>query len=237
MHYSELTNWRRANWQTGGGAKSALVPSRNQLHKFWQAYPGATLPLIPTMYDTWGGTSRILGARGLRKKLSPVEGFRPPTHYVVWVGEPDYLGAGVSGCNDDIVTDVNMNILMYGTLGFTWITWSVKYVMVRLFSACWWITRGVRDVWHILNTDEFSEKFWRGGWVIFNPNISFADFCHYRWYFGHEFRKKIAIWFSENEGGEGQRSFGTFPKIHPFWKGKASLSSIFNFLIPDLLPL
>ena len=31
------------------------------------------------MYDTWGGTSRILGARGLRKKLSPVEGFRPPT--------------------------------------------------------------------------------------------------------------------------------------------------------------
>ena len=89
MHYSELTNWRRANWQTGGGAKSALVPSRNQLHKFWQAYPRLTLPLIPTMYDTWGGTSRILGARGLRKKLSPVEGFRPPTHYVVWVGEPD----------------------------------------------------------------------------------------------------------------------------------------------------
>ena len=78
-----------ANWQTGGGAKSALVPSRNQLHKFWQAYPRLTLPLIPTMYDTWGGTSRILGARGLRKKLSPVEGFRPPTHYVVWVGEPD----------------------------------------------------------------------------------------------------------------------------------------------------
>ena len=89
MHYSELTNWWRANWQTGGGAKSALVPSRNQLHKFWQAYPRLTLPLIPTMYDTWGGTSRILGARGLRKKLSPVEGFRPPTHYVVWVGEPD----------------------------------------------------------------------------------------------------------------------------------------------------
>ena len=24
--------------------------------------------------------------------------------------------------------------------------------------------------------------------------------------------------------GEGQRPFGTFPKIHPFWKGKASLS-------------
>ena len=90
MHYSELTNWRRANWQTGGGAKSALVPSRNQLHKFWQAYPGATLPLIPTMYDTWGGTSRILGVRGLRKKLSPLEGFRHPTNFQVswriWLG-------------------------------------------------------------------------------------------------------------------------------------------------------
>ena len=34
-------------------------------------------------------------------------------------GRRDRLGAGVSGCNDDIVTDVNMNILMYGTLGFT----------------------------------------------------------------------------------------------------------------------
>ena len=30
-----------------------------------------------------GGTIRILGARGLRKKLSPVEGFGPPTHYVL----------------------------------------------------------------------------------------------------------------------------------------------------------
>ena len=28
--------------------------------------------------------------------------------------------------------------------------------------------------------------------------------------------------FAENEGG-GQRPFGTFPKIHPFWSGEASL--------------
>ena len=39
-------------------------------------------------------------------------------------GRRSGLGAGVSGCNDDIVTDVNMNILTYGTLGFTWITCS-----------------------------------------------------------------------------------------------------------------
>ena len=35
--------------------------------------------------------------------------------------------------------------------------------------------------------------------------------------------KKSATWFSENEGG-GQRPFGTFPKIHPFWWGGASLT-------------
>ena len=60
--------------------------------------------------------------------------------------------------------------------------------------------------------------------VIFNPKIYVADFCHYRRYFGHEFQKKIATQLSENEGGAGgQRPFGTFPKIHPFWKGNASL--------------
>ena len=37
-------------------------------------------------------------------------------------------------------------------------------------------------------TDEFSEKG-----IIFNPKICIADFCHYRRYFSHEFRKKIAI--------------------------------------------
>ena len=90
MHYSELTIQGRANWQYRGGARSALVPSRIQLHKFWQAYPRATLPLIPTMYDTWGSTSRILGVRGLWKKLSPLEGFGPPTDFQVswriWLG-------------------------------------------------------------------------------------------------------------------------------------------------------
>ena len=37
------------------------------------------------------------------------------------------------------------------------------------------------------------------------------------------FRKNLQYDFPKNEGG-GQRPFGTFPKIHPFWKGKASLS-------------
>ena len=37
------------------------------------------------------------------------------------------------------------------------------------------------------------------------------------------FVAKSAIWFSENEGG-GQRPFGTFPKIHPFWRRRLSLT-------------
>ena len=64
--------------------------------------------------------------------------------------------------------------------------------------------------------------FGQGGGVISNPKIYVADFCHYKGYFGHEFRRKSATWFSENEGG-GQRPFWTFPKIHPFWRGDASL--------------
>ena len=72
--------------------------------------------------------------------------------------------------------------------------------------------------------DEFSEKFQGGvGGVIFNPKIYIADFCHYRRYFGHEFQKKLQYNFPKMSGGGGQRPFGTFPKIHPFWKGKASL--------------
>ena len=39
--------------------------------------------------------------------------------------------------------------------------------------------------------------------------------------------EKFATWFSENEGG-GQRPFGTFPKIHPFWRCGASLSEEIN---------
>ena len=48
-------------------------------------------------------------------------------------------------------------------------------------------------------TDFEGERGGRG--VISNPKNYIADFCHYKRYFGHEFRKKSAIWFSENEGG------------------------------------
>ena len=41
-------------------------------------------------------------------------------------------------------------------------------------------------------------------------------------HFCRNFVAKSAIWFSENEGG-GQRPFGTFPKINPFWWRHLSL--------------
>ena len=51
-------------------------------------------------------------------------------------------------------------------------------------------------------TDEFSEKFQRGGGgIIFNPKIYVADFCHYRRYFGHEFQKKLQHNFPKMRGG------------------------------------
>ena len=68
--------------------------------------------------------------------------------------------------------------------------------------------------------DESSEKFQRGGGgglggLIFNPK--------HCWILDpetglimHDFQKKIATWFSENEG-DGQGPFGTFPNIHPIW--------------------
>ena len=37
------------------------------------------------------------------------------------------------------------------------------------------------------------------------------------------FRKNLQHNFLKMRGGGGQRPFGTFPKIHPFWKGLASL--------------
>ena len=35
---------------------------------------------------------------------------------------------------------------------------------------------------------------------------------------------RVDGWTNGIEGGEGQRPFGTFLKIHPFWKGSASLT-------------
>ena len=36
------------------------------------------------------------------------------------------------------------------------------------------------------------------------------------------FGKKLQYDFPKMRGGGGQRPFGTFPKIHPFWMCKAS---------------
>ena len=38
------------------------------------------------------------------------------------------------------------------------------------------------------------------------------------------FGKNLQHNFPKMSGGGSQRPFGTLPKIHPFWKGKASLN-------------
>ena len=38
-------------------------------------------------------------------------------------------------------------------------------------------------------------------------------------YFGHEFWKKSATLFSENEGGGSRAVYNFSEKIHPFWYG------------------
>ena len=64
-------------------------------------------------------------------------------------------------------------------------------------------------------TDEFSEKFQRGGRVKKFMLQIFAIIDD-----------TSVMNFRKNEEGGGQRLFGTFPKIHPFWRRSASLRCI-----------
>ena len=69
-------------------------------------------------------------------------------------------------------------------------------------------------------TDEFSEKFRRGGG---GGSFSIQKFILQIFAIIDDtsvmnFRKNLQHSFPKMRGG-GQRPFGTFPKIHPFWKG------------------
>ena len=72
--------------------------------------------------------------------------------------------------------------------------------------------------------DEFSEKFQRGGGSFSIQKFILQIFAIIDDTSVMNFRKNLQCNFPKNEGG-GQWPFGTFPKIHPFWKGKASLSA------------
>ena len=52
--------------------------------------------------------------------------------------------------------------------------------------------------------------------VIFNPKNNFADFCHYRRYFGHEFRKKLQYDFPKMKGGGVKGRLELFRKFIRF---------------------
>ena len=61
----------------------------------------------------------------------------------------------------------------------------------------------------------------REGGVIFNPKNHIAYFCHYKWYFDHEFWKNLQYDFPKMRG-MGQRSFGFFLEMMtkvPFYNG------------------
>ena len=63
------------------------------------------------------------------------------------------------------------------------------------------------------------------GWgVIFNKKNHVPDFRPLKRALSRCF-PKFATQFSHRKGGGGQRLFGTFPKIHPFWYHHPSLSS------------
>ena len=87
-----------------------------------------------------------------------------------------------------------------------------SYVFFMQYYSELFLCDRLRDGWPYQNGWIFGKIL--GGGVISDPKIYIADFCHYKSYFGHEYRKS-AILFFENEGGGGR--FGIFPKIHPFW--------------------
>ena len=81
--------------------------------------------------------------------------------------------------------------------------------------------------------DEFSEKFQRGGGSFSIQKFILQIFAIIDDTSVMNFRKNLQYNFPKNEGG-GQWPFGTFPKIHPFWKGNASLNFVFHLIEPSL---
>ncbi len=56
---------------------------------FGKAKVGAVIPLCPKKYASMGLKCRMKAPGASEEKLSALEAFVPPTHFVEWVGEPD----------------------------------------------------------------------------------------------------------------------------------------------------
>ena len=80
-----------AEWQIGGGAKLALAFFWIDLHRFRQNKSWPYIPLSPKKYTSMGLKCILKAPGASEEKLSALEAFVPPTHFVEWVGEPDYL--------------------------------------------------------------------------------------------------------------------------------------------------
>ena len=53
---------------------------------------GPYIPLSPKKYASIWLKFRMKAPGAPEEKLSALEAFVPPTHFVEWVGEPDYMG-------------------------------------------------------------------------------------------------------------------------------------------------
>ena len=78
MQYCERTNWRRANGQTGGGAKSALALDWIDLERFWQCKSLNWHLCESKNVCKYGATMHIEGSRSLWTKNYPSQGLRSP---------------------------------------------------------------------------------------------------------------------------------------------------------------
>ena len=59
-----------------------------------KAKVGADIPLCPKKYASMGLKCIMKAPGASEEKLSALEAFVPPTHFVEWVGEPDYIRGG-----------------------------------------------------------------------------------------------------------------------------------------------
>ena len=87
-------------------------------------------------------------------------------------------------------------------------------------------------------TDEFSEKFRRGGGG--GGSFSIQKFILQIFAIIDDtsvmnFGKNLQYDFTKMRGG-GQMPFGSFPKIHPFWRCGASLTVILIVTVTMIIP-
>ena len=89
MQKSEWTNWRWRTDKLEVGLNQVQLSTELTCARAAKAKVFLDIPLSSKKYASMGLRCifKVLG--GSEEKLYALEGFVPPTHYAVWVGEPD----------------------------------------------------------------------------------------------------------------------------------------------------